>query len=280
MPVHYMLDAKNFAKLGHKYTIVFDETNEQSCIFAKKLSLELGFLTFNIEQATTKKNEMEGTLIILGGDGFLLRVAHIFVGKLNIKFYGINFGTIGFLLNEKKSINNLITNLESASESIIYPLRADITKADGTSSSILAINEISFLRQTNQASHLQIEVENAGLENLVCDGIVISTAVGSTAYNFSVHGPIFSPSAGLISICPISPFRPRHWRGALVSDKLAIKISCNDTAKRPTSLSGDFYFEADIKTAKITTDFTKPLCLLFNRNKTLETKVLHEQFVV
>jgi NAD+ kinase len=292
-----MIDSKSLSKKENFYFIVFDEANKSAATFAKKINLELGIKSMSFHEVcehdlknTDNKIESLGIVnkkhaykkyicLILGGDGFLLRVVHFFLNTRNIFFYGINFGTVGFLLNDKKHVQDLISSIEEAEVTEIFPLVAIAKNTDGQTKTLFAINEVSLLRQTNQASHISISLGGrVYMKNLVADGVVISTACGSTAYNFSVHGPIFHPYNNAINICPISSFRPRHWRGALISDKFEINISILDTNKRPTSLSCDFYFEPDIANVKIKIDTSKPIGLLFDREKTLEQKILEEQF--
>jgi len=283
MPL-YTLDPKHFGKKGFKYLVIYDQTNKQACVYSKKINLELGidcFMLSEINEELVEQAEKNSALIIvLGGDGFLLKTLHLFILVRSVCFYGINFGTVGFLLNQIPSTQDLISNIESSIQSTIYPLRAKIKKTDSQTLNILAVNEISLLRQTNQASNIEILINSEQkMKCLVSDGILISTPAGSTAYNFSVHGPILDPDSNLLSICPISPFRPRHWRGALVKDDAEIVINVLHTKKRPTSLSADFYFEPDILSATITLDRKIPINLLFNKTKTLSNKVIDEQFL-
>lgn len=233
-------------------------------------------------------------VIVCGGDGFLLKVLHKGLEhQSNAKFYGINYGTFGFLLNPAPQVDQttqdaasfirvILDNITSAVPSTLYPLKITYyTTTEDNPHIQYAINEASFIRSSNQVANISVSINDiTRLENLRSDGIIIATAAGSTAYNYSVHGSIFNTNANILSLCPISPFRPRHWRGALIDNTSSITITNIDTVKRPISLACDFYFAKNIKTATIKLDTSKPLTLLFNNNLTLSEKILREQFSI
>ena len=264
------------------FCIIADEFNEQAVGFASQLETILDIKYCTIAGLKDGDTKSEATIVIcIGGDGFLLKVIQRFLGIKGISFYGINFGTFGFLLNAKKAAADVMQSISTAKTTTIYPLKASLVKTNGMQKDVYAVNEISFLRQTNQASHFCISIDGKQrIPDLVSDGLLIASPAGSTAYNFSVHGPIFTPESNLVSICPISPFRPRHWRGALISNDSVIDVAINNTNKRPTNLSGDSAFKTNVERARIITDKTKPIHLLFDANKPFAEKLLEEQFAV
>lgn len=219
-------------------------------------------------------------IILLGGDGFLLKIAHLMLGR-QVCIYGINYGTFGFLLNEKCDVSQLQGLINSSQASLLYPLKINLTNTSGVQKTLFAFNEASLLRETNQVAKMQISIDGQiRLPELVADGVVLSTPAGSTAYNYSVHGSIIPPHSNLLSLCPISPFRPRHWRGALISDTSTVEIKTLENGKRPVSVTADFQFEPSVEIIHATLDKTKPLHLLFNSSLPFHEKILREQFVV
>jgi len=261
--------------------IIADDFNNNAINFASDVEKELGINVCTISNFKNNSQTNNAIIICIGGDGFLLKVIQMFINVPKVSFYGINFGTFGFLLNQQKPANAILTSIQNASKTIIYPLKASVTKTNGMQKDIYAINEISFLRQTNQASNFSITIDGKQrIQELIADGLLVATPAGSTAYNFSVHGPIFAPESSLVSLCPISPFRPRHWRGALISDSSVIEVRVNNTSKRPTNLSSDSSFKTNVEKATIITDKTKPITLLFDKTKPFKDKLLDEQFAV
>ena len=170
-------------------------------------------------------------IVVLGGDGFMLDILKKHQ-NLNLPFYGINQGTVGFLMNQKQDIN-LLNKLNEAEETVIYPLKMHANKLDGTIEHYLAVNEISILRSGSQAAKLKIIVDDlVRLEELVCDGALVSTPAGSTAYNYSAHGPILPIDSNILALTAMAAFRPRRWRGALIPSKAKIEFLIKEPYKR------------------------------------------------
>ena len=225
-----------------------------------------------------KKNKpiKPNIIIVIGGDGFMLKT--IKKNKNSYKqFYGINSGSYGFLMN-KFSKKNTVKNLYKAKMISISPLEMKVKNKNGFIKKSIAINEVSILRQSRQAANLSIYSGNKQIiKKLTSDGVLISTPAGSTAYNLSVHGPILSLNSKQLSISPISPFRPRRWKGKIVSDRATIKIKNLNTAKRPISaVAGNF----EVRNAKIITIKTNKKIkfnLLYDLNRSLQKKIKIEQ---
>ena len=173
-------------------------------------------------------------IVVLGGDGFMLDILKRYQ-DLDLPFYGINKGTVGFLMNQNQN-ENLLNKLNQAEETIIHPLKMHAKKIDGSEEDHLAINEISILRSGSQAAKLKIVVDNlVRLEELVCDGALVSTPAGSTAYNYSAHGPILPIDSNILALTAMAAFRPRRWRGALIPSNAKIEFFIKDSNKRPVS---------------------------------------------
>ena len=216
------------------------------------------------------------TIIVIGGDGFMLQTLK--KNKQSKKFfYGINSGNYGFLMN-KFSSNTIIKNLSKANMITISPLEMTVKNNKNQIRKYLAINEVSILRQSRQAASLSI---NHGakqvIKRLVSDGVLVSTPAGSTAYNLSVHGPILSLNSKKLSISPISPFRPRRWRGKIVSDKSKIKIKNLNPKKRPISAVADNIEVRNAKDIIVKTNKKIKFNLLYDKNRGLQKKIKIEQ---
>ena len=216
------------------------------------------------------------TVIVIGGDGFMLQTL-----KKNKKskkfFYGINSGNYGFLMN-KFSSKTLVNNLSKANMVTISPLEMTVQNSKNQKSKYLAINEVSILRQSRQAASLSIKYGSKQvIKRLVSDGVLVSTPAGSTAYNLSVHGPILSLNSKKLSISPISPFRPRRWKGKIVSDKSKIVIKNLNPKKRPISAVADNIEVRNAKNIIIKTNQEIKFNLLYDKNKSLQKKIKIEQ---
>ena len=215
-------------------------------------------------------------IVVGGGDGFMLRTMKKYY-KFRKPFYGINCGSIGFLMN-RYNIKNFKKKIEKAKVTTIYPLQVLITNIQNKKSSFLAINELSLLRQSKQTAFLKLKVNNKFLiKKLVGDGVLISTPAGSTAYNLSVYGPILSLNSKKLAITPISPFRPRRWKGKIISDKKKIFIQNIDPKKRPISGVIDNNEIRNVKLAKVKINKKIKLKILFNSNENLLKKISLEQ---
>jgi NAD+ kinase len=218
-------------------------------------------------------------VVALGGDGHMLDAlrARLRDGK---PVYGMNRGTIGFLMNEYRE-DGLIERLAKAEPTRIRPLVLRATCRNGKVHERRAINEVSLLRQTAQTARLKISIDGAmRLEDLACDGVIVATPAGSTAYNFSAHGPILPISARLLALTPISPFRPRRWRGALLSQQARVRVDVLEAERRPVSASADSQEVRDVAFVEIAEDSTQPLTMLFDNGVALDERVLQEQFAV
>ena len=228
------------------------------------------------KEISTKKSFKSNFVIVIGGDGFMLKTLKKNKDKSNY-FYGINSGNYGFLMN-KFSSNNFIKNLSKAKMITISPLEMIVRNNKNIQRKYLAINEVSILRQSRQAASLLIKNgSKIIIKNLVSDGILVSTPAGSTAYNLSVHGPILNLNSKKLSISPISPFRPRRWRGKIVSDKSKIVIKNLNPKKRPISAVADNVELRNAKKVIVKTNKNIRFRLLYDENRSLQQKIKIEQ---
>lgn len=216
-------------------------------------------------------------VVALGGDGLMLQTLHN-VMDANKPVYGMNFGSVGFMMNAF-SADDLDERLAAAQRTKIYPLQMLVTDASGKSHTALALNEVSLFRSTYQAAKIQISVDGAiRLEELVCDGVLLSTPAGSTAYNLSAHGPILPIEARLLALTPISPFRPRRWRGAILSNRAKVRFVTHEAVKRPVSAVADNVEFQNVLEVTVSEDRSRAVTLLFDPGASLEERVLSEQF--
>ncbi len=216
-------------------------------------------------------------IVALGGDGFMLETLHKYIER-RIPIYGMNRGTIGFLMNKFRDAD-LPARLKRAEEVRLHPLVMIAESQDGKKHRARAINEVSLLRQTRQTAHLRILVDGAErMTDLVCDGALVATPAGSTAYNLSAHGPIVPVGAGLLALTPISAFRPRHWRGALLPHRALVTFEVLDPRKRPMAAVADFTEVRDVVRVEVREDRAATLHLLFDPEHNLENRILAEQF--
>lgn len=218
-------------------------------------------------------------IVALGGDGFMLETLrkHMTLVKRGLPVYGMNQGTIGFLMNHY-STENLIDRLEKAEAAQISPLKMT-AQARGGEVTALAINEISLLRQTRQAAHIRIHIDNdIRMDRLMADGILVSTPAGSTAYNLSAHGPVIPLGSNVLALTPISAFRPRRWRGALLKNTAKIRFEILDADKRPVSAVADDSEFRHVTEVCIEQEKDVKFTLLFDEGHELDEKILREQF--
>lgn len=216
-------------------------------------------------------------IVVLSGDGMVLRAFHE-NHKCNVPIYGMNRGELGFLTNEYKK-ENLVERLQKAIPLKFHPLRARLRRDTGEEFSTIAINEVYLLRETHQSAKLQVKIDGkVMIKGLVCDGLITATSIGSTAYNYSAGGPIIPYGAPLISLTPISPFRPRCWRGALLHENTNIELEVIDNARRPVSAVADYDEFREVVEVSISIDKSVNLTLLLDPDRTLNQKVLEEQF--
>lgn len=216
-------------------------------------------------------------IVALGGDGFMLATQHQFMNS-GIAVYGMNKGTVGFLMNEF-SEEDLPQRLAVSEQRIIRPLDMEAKDADGRVHHAKAINEVSLLRQSYQAASLGIRIDGrTRLDPLICDGVLVSTPAGSTAYNLSAHGPILPLDAPLLALTPVSPFRPRRWRGALIPDGSVIEITVNEIGKRPVNAVADHYEVKSVQQVRVALDHDSSGIILFDSEHSWEERILAEQF--
>ena len=231
-----------------------------------------------IKRYDQAKLELSDVIIAIGGDGMLLKALRNSIEK-NKPVFGLNKGNVGFLMNEL-SFYNLENRIQTARKVKMHPLFMSAHKINGNIFTELAVNEVSILRQTHQAAHLKITVDKKErLNELVCDGILVSTPIGSTAYNLSARGPIIPLNANILALTPISSFRPRRWRGALLPQRVKIRIEVLNYDTRPVSATADNVEARDIKYIEISTDKTKKLTILHDSDHSLDERIMKEQFL-
>ena len=216
-------------------------------------------------------------IVALGGDGFLLKVMHKHIRK-GIPVYGMNRGSVGFLLNRYRE-KDLRDRLEKAAAVTLHPLRMIAEGAKGRLEA-LALNEVSLLRQSPQTADIAISVDDSvKIDHLICDGVLLSTPAGSTAYNYSAHGPILPLGSNVLALTPVSPFRPRRWQGAILPRRAHVVFEINQNDKRPVSAVADFSELKNVTRVSIREDVDIGVSLLFDPEYNLEDRVLNEQFV-
>jgi len=216
-------------------------------------------------------------IIPLGGDGFMLETLHRFLSK-GAQIFGMHRGSVGFLMNPYRA-EGLVERLAAAQPVVLHPLEMNAVDEQGTERRALAFNEVSLLRESRQAAKFQVSVDGVvRIDELMADGILVATPVGSTAYNLSAHGPIIPLGAGVLALTPISAFRPRRWRGALLPHQAKVTIDALETDKRPVSAVADFTEARDVVTVDIHENRHIAITLLFDREFNLEERVLKEQF--
>lgn len=216
-------------------------------------------------------------LVCLGGDGFMLEMLHTTLDR-RLPVYGINCGTVGFLMNPAVP-DDLPARLATAQAAILHPLRMKATTVDGKCIHALALNDVFLFRQTRQAAKIRIGVDGrVRLPELICDGVLISTPAGSTAYNLSAHGPIVPLSANLLPLTPISAFRPRRWRGALLPSTAQVRFDILETDKRPVAAVADFTEVRDVICVEISEARELQTTVLFDPGQSLSERIITEQF--
>lgn len=221
--------------------------------------------------------ERAGVVVALGGDGFMLQTLHdtMNTGKL---IYGMNRGSVGFLMNDY-STDNLPERISASVENEFHPLKMTTSNSDGSVSFALAINEVSVLRQSYQAAKLRVIVDGqVRLEELICDGLMVATPVGSTAYNLSAHGPILPLEAPLLALTPVSAFRPRRWRGALLPDKVTVVLEVLEPEKRPVNAVADHTEVKSVLRVEIAQSEDTTARILSDPDRSWSDRIIAEQF--
>lgn len=234
---------------------------------------------YRLRDITKNHHDIDDVEIVIacGGDGLMLHLLHEYEKK-PLPIYGVNCGTVGFLMNSFCE-DDLSQILQKAVESTIYPLRAEVIDCNNQKHSHIAINEVALSRQSSQAAKIKIEVN--GQERMACliaDGVLVATAAGSTAYNLSAGGPIIPFGSEILALTPISPFRPRNWNGALLPAKSVIKLAVLDATSRPVIVSADSNEIKNAKEVTISEDRSIAFKILFDPNHSLESRIIKEQF--
>lgn len=216
-------------------------------------------------------------IVALGGDGFMLRTLHEHLDR-GIPVYGMKLGRVGFLMNQFEP-DALCERLAAAHPAILHPLEMRVVLADDKHVRALAFNEVSLLRQTNQAAHIEVALnDTVKLENLICDGVLVATPAGSTAYNLSAYGPILPLDANVLALTPISPFRPRRWRGALLPSSTEVRLRTLEPEHRPLSATADFHEVRHALEVVVREAREHAVTLLFDPEHNLAQRILDEQF--
>ena len=250
--------------------------------------MKFHFISSNTSEAISAKEQyinsydqadpkIADIIVPIGGDGILLKSLHDF-NELNKPFFGINYGSVGFLMNaaSNKNLEELIENSKSTE---LKPLKMTAKDEDDKVYDSIAYNEVSLMRQSHQASKFEIKInDKVRMGELICDGVLVSTSAGSTAYNLSAHGSILPLDSKLLALTPISAFRPRRWRGALLSEKNVIKIKVLNFKDRKVSVTADNIEFRNIKEVAIQSSQDKNCKILFDNNHSIEDKILNEQF--
>lgn len=216
-------------------------------------------------------------IVPLGGDGFMLQTLHRYMNS-NKRIFGMNRGSVGFLMNEYKD-TDLADRIDAAIPETIRPLEMVAQSIDGSAYKAIAINEVSLLRQSYQAAKLKINVDGKErLDELICDGVMVATPAGSTAYNLSAQGPILPLDAPLLALTPVSPFRPRRWRGALLPNHSVVDIEILEIEKRPVNAVADHNEVKSVRHVSIRQSETQEVTLLFDEGHSWDERILAEQF--
>ena len=250
-----------------RFGLVASETDEAQ---AARHHLAERYDTVPVEEAEV--------IVALGGDGLMLETLHGHIDR-GVPIYGMNRGTVGFLMNQFAE-DDLPARLARAEQVTLHPLRMRATDLDGQAIDALAINEVSLLRQGRQSAHIRISVDGeVRLPELIGDGVLVATPAGSTAYNFSAHGPIVPIGAQLLVLTPLNPFRPRRWRSVLLRDRAEIAFEVLNPAKRPVSATADYTELRDVARVSVRQDGSVALNILFDPEHNLERRILQEQFL-
>jgi NAD+ kinase len=221
--------------------------------------------------------ESADVVVALGGDGMMLQALHRFMSS-GQPIYGMNRGSVGFLMNDF-SEKNLLQRLSDAELTTIRPLKMTAIDRDGKKHQAVAFNEVSLLRQRSQAAKLEITIDDQSrLDELICDGLLVATPVGSTAYNLSAHGPILPIGSPLLALTPISAFRPRRWRGAILPHKAKVTLTVLEPDKRPVAAVADHLEVRNVASVEIAEDKKRSAKILFDPGHSLAERVLNEQF--
>lgn len=248
----------------------------------------LSFIAANTVEALASREELiklygnvrpddADVLVVLGGDGFMLQTLHETMNSSRL-IYGMNRGSVGFLMNDFR-VDNLLERIAIATENGFHPLKMTTESADGTRTTALAINEVSLLRQSYQAAKLRVVIDGKErLDELICDGLMVATPVGSTAYNLSAHGPILPLDAPLLALTPVCPFRPRRWRGALLPNRVKVSIEILESDKRPVNAVADNTEVKSVLSVQVEQANDMTARILSDPDHSWSERILAEQF--
>jgi NAD+ kinase len=247
-----------------------------ACVHSGSERASLAFAEISASNTFVPVDEADA-VVVLGGDGFMLHTLHGLLGA-DVPVYGMNRGTVGFLMNEYRP-EGLAERVAAVTEERITPLRARATTGGGDEHELIAINEVSVIRASVQAANLRVSVNDVErLEQLVCDGLLVATPAGSTAYNLSARGPVLPLGAGLLTMTPVSPFRPRRWHGALLPHDARISIDVLDAGKRPVAAGADSREVRDVVRLDVAEAPDLSIGVLFDPGHSLQDRILAEQF--
>jgi len=248
-----------------------------ACVASKSPKAEEGLALLSKRYPLVSAEEAD-VIIALGGDGFLLQTMHAHL-ETGTPIYGMNRGTVGFLLNEY-TVDGLMDRLAAAQSHTLYPLKMKAETLAGEEHEALAFNEVALHRYSQQSAHIRVSINGRQrLENLVCDGIMVATPAGSTAYNLSARGPIIPLGSNVLALTPVSPFRPRRWNGALLPHSAVVEFEILNPGKRPVGASADSVEVRDVVRVTVTEDMSRHACILFDPDHSLEERIFSEQFV-
>jgi NAD+ kinase len=251
-----------------KIAFLAADENEEAAKAKKELESYYGFVAM----------EDADVIVAMGGDGFMLSILPV-AQPLSVPVYGINFGSVGFLMNNYR-LHDLHQYICNATTTTICPLRMRAESRNGVVSEAWAINEVSLLRETRQTAKLRILVDGkVRMAELICDGVLVATPAGSTAYNLSAHGPILPITAELLALTPISAFRPRRWRGAILPRSAHVRFDVLENDKRPVSAVADNFEVRDVIAVDITLAQELSMAILFDHDHCLEERIIREQFI-
>lgn len=279
---------KHATRYSAPYRNRFDLNHPESTKVSMKFS-KIAFVATDVPEAQTALADLTAkygnadpndadVIVALGGDGLMLQTLHQFMDK-RIPIYGMNRGSVGFLMNEFQD-NDLPGRLNAAEMTTLHPLKMDVTVLDGTTHSALAINEVALLRETYQAAKIRITVDGKErMPEMICDGVLVATPAGSTAYNFSAQGPIIPIGGELLALTPISAFRPRRWRGALLPHTADVRFEILEAKKRPVSAVADHIEVRNVVDVRVAEDRSTKLLMLFDEGHNLDERILREQFL-
>jgi NAD+ kinase len=254
--------------------IIAADKNKKAELIKKNLIKKYGFKDLSKNHLNIKNIDL---VLALGGDGLMLHLLHKYEQR-SLPIYGVNCGTIGFLMNAYDQ-EKILEKIENSKEAIIHPLRMQAIDASDDLHDNIAINEVSLIRQTNQTAKINIKINGkVRLKNLAADGILVATSAGSTAYNLSLRGPIIPLNANILALTPISPFRPRNWRGALLPSESKIEFEIIDYLLRPVSATADYNEVRNVKKVLVKEDRNIKFKILFDSKHSLEERISKEQF--